>query len=87
MALEDAFDGERVLVYRSLSIRHPTLFFVRVQYNEPELYLRLKANNSQRTRLQLTYTNLYLLYKTYLNWDVLYDDRITLLPVTAIVRS
>ena len=74
LALEDAFQGERVLVHRPLTIRHPNHFFVQVLYNKPELCLRSEANNSQNTHLQLTDTNLHLLYKTNLNWDILYDD-------------
>ena len=71
LALKDALEGERVLVHRSLTIRHSKIFVVRVQYIEPDLDLRLEADNRQSTHLQLTYTNLYLLYKTNLNWDVL----------------
>ena len=63
LVLGDAFEGERVLVNRPLTIRHPSPFFFRVQYSD----LRLEAKNSQSTYLQLTYTNLYLLYKTNLN--------------------
>ena len=87
MVLEDALEGERVLVHRPLALRHLKLFSLRVQYNDPDLYLRLEAKNSQSTYLQLTYIDLYLLYETNLNWDVLCDDRTTLLSVTITVCS
>ena len=37
LAFEDTFEGERVVVHRSLALRHLKHVFVRVHYNEPEL--------------------------------------------------
>ena len=57
-------DGKRILIRRPLKLRHLKFFSHRVQYNDPDLYLRLEAKN---TYLQLTDTDLYLLYTTNLN--------------------
>lgn len=89
LALEDAFEGERILVHRPLKIRHLTLFFVGIQYSDPGLCLRLEAKNSQSTHLQLTYTNLPYIYSARRNstGTFLYDASTTLLSITTIVYS